>query len=342
MTTAVPTPAAPPPSSPTTGPSTPAGQDTKSVSTPTAATSAPQKTAVNAPQGASSVSPDEKPASTPTETAAERKARLIKYKVDGAEKELNIDELDDLELTKRLQLSEAAQKRMAEAAEYRKAFESFREAVKKDPFAALKDEAFGLDLEKLAEDRIMQKYQEQMAQENLTEPERRALQLERELQTERQKLAQIQQAEEAKKQAEVEKQVFQETYTMFESALQQENVPRSRTTMRMMAEVAAQSLEHGIELTPAQLAAEVNSRLGEMNGHVLKGLKGEQLFKYLGDEVVKEVLKYSVERVRQKSPSFVPKEDAPPRASAESEPEEKKIARKMQDLKAWRMYLRNG
>lgn len=273
-----------------------------SSATPSAApaTSAPSGGDVKSASGTKTV-PDSRfadkgsppPAAEATEARKEAERRKYKLKIDGQERE---EDLSDDEVSVRLQKALGAEKRMQEAAEYRKKFQAASEAIRSDPFAALK-EAYGIDIEKLAEERLAQKYQEQLLPEN----ERKELEYKRQIEARDAQLKAIRDAEESKHQEAFNAKVLQETEAGFLTALQTSGLPQNYETLRMMAEVAKFNLEHGLELTPAQIAAEVQSKASQTTQHVLKGLKGESLVKFLGPDVVKEVLRLSVEKIRPKA-----------------------------------------
>src|SRR5688572_742490 len=119
------------------------------------------------PEGAKSIPTDDpadtveaKPQTeTPTE-AAERKARKLKLKVDGAEIDYDIDATSDEDLATELQLAKAARKRMQEAADIRKKFTELVQRGQQDPFKAM-EELFGVDGYKIAEEKLRQKYLEE-------------------------------------------------------------------------------------------------------------------------------------------------------------------------------------
>ncbi len=230
----------------------------------------------------------------PSGTEAARKARQLSIKVDGQVENIDIDSMDDASLTKQLQLARAASKRMQEAAEIKKQQEAFRERLKKNPVEALKDPEFGLDVRKMIEEQILREYEEQQ----MAEPERKAKQMERALAEREAQIAQKEAEYQERETAALNERVFNETKAQFETALSTSGLPNNPHTIAMMAEVAQQNLEAGIELDPSQLAAEVRERLSQTNAHVFKGMQGEQLAKYLGDSVITEVLKYAVERVK--------------------------------------------
>ena len=233
----------------------------------------------------SSKGPAEAPKAAPKPPPPER--RKYALKVDGQEME---EELTDDEIRVRLQKAHAVDKRFQEVAQQRKQIEDALKLLKHDPAKALKDIA-GLDLDEWAEKRIMERYQESMmpeAEREKAELQRKVAEYER--QFEEQKTA----AEMAKQQA-YEEQVFQQTEAEFLEAIEQlgfEDKGFSRTVLLpMMADIAEAALDYGVELTPAQMAAEANKRLETVHRRQVANLKGPALLKYLGDDVVNEAIR---------------------------------------------------
>jgi hypothetical protein len=216
----------------------------------------------------------------------------------------------DEEVVKQLQLADAAQRRMQEAAEQRKKVSSLFEMLKKDPLTALKDPSIGVDVRKLVEDQILREYEESQ----LDEPTRKTKQLERDLQAREAQIKEYEQRQQQQAQMQLEERVFQETQQQFVEALKSESIPQTRESLYMMAEIAQLNLENGIELSPAQLAAEVKDRMGGIHTHMIKGLEGDKLVAYLGEDVVTKVLKYAVDRVKsqQNQQAFQPPVAADP------------------------------
>lgn len=225
------------------------------------------------------------------EARKEAERRKYKLKIDGLDQD---EDLTDDEVSVRLQKAKGAEKRMQEAAADRKKFFAASEAIRNDPFGALK-EAYGIDIEKLAEERLAAKYQEQLLPEN----ERRELEYKRQLAERDGQLKSIKDKEEATHREAYETKLGQEMESGFLNALQTSGLPQNYETLKQMVEVAKFNLEHGIDLTPAQIASEVRDRAHAQAQHVFKNMSGEGLLKYLGADVVKEVLKLSVAKIRQ-------------------------------------------
>jgi len=252
-----------------------------------AAADAAMKPTLGSPKGA----PKAEAAAPKAPTQAEK--RKYSLKVDGQDIE---EELSDDDIRVRLQKSHAVDKRFAEVANQRKQIEAALSQLKNDPAKALKEIA-GLDLDEWAEKRILERYQEAM----LPEAEREKAEMQRKLADyERQFEEQKTSAESAKQQA-YEQQVFEKTEQEFIQAVETLGYDKgfSRTVLvPMMAEIAESALDYGVELTPSQMASEANKRLETIHRRQVQGLKGEQLLKYLGDDVVTEAIRAKLAATR--------------------------------------------
>ena len=295
-------------------------------------------------QGATSVSsnskyaePDTSTAAPQGETKAERKAREIAYKVKGEQRKLNIDTLSDEDLATRLQFSDMGRQSMQEAAEVRKAFQAVVEAIKKDPFAALQDPVFGMNLDELAEERLVGKYRETQ----MTPEERERLELRREADKYKAQVQEFESAREKQARQTLEAQIQEETEAEVLEALKSVNLPNNEWTVAMMADLMLMKLDPELEfdLTPAQMAAEVKGRAKDMTGSIIKDLKGEQLVEFLGQDAVREVLKYSVAKVRPNAAA--PKQQQP--VLDDTEDKQKSGAQRRRDSRmAFRKFLKDG
>ena len=252
-----------------------------------AAADAAMKPTLGSPKGA----PKAEAAAPKAPTQAEK--RKYSLKVDGQDIE---EELSDDDIRVRLQKAHAVDKRFAEVANQRKQIEAALSQLKNDPAKALKEIA-GLDLDEWAEKRILERYQEAM----MPEAEREKAEMQRKLADyERQFEEQKTSAESAKQQA-YEQQVFEKTEQDFIQAVETLGYDKgfSRTVLvPMMAEIAESALDYGVELTPSQMASEANKRLETIHRRQVQGLKGEQLLKYLGDDVVTEAIRAKLAATR--------------------------------------------
>lgn len=273
--------------------------------------------------------PDAPAKETPAqaEVRKEIERRKYKLKIDGQERE---EELSDDEVAVRLQKGAAADKRMQESAELRKQVNQLIEHLKANPFEALKH--FDVDVLALAQEKLAQQYQES----TLPPHEIEKLKLQRELDAERAKWKTLEDEKlEAETKATNERE-YQQLYRTFDSALQKLSVPVNQTTLRLMAQTMKDAEANDLELTPEQLAAEVDAQVGGWTSSYLKDLKGETLVKRLGPEVVREVLRTEVARVKAKgasSPTPVP-------TNQQVVPPEPASARKDRDPASLRRFMR--
>lgn len=332
--------AAPPPSA---APASPATQ----TKAPAASSPSPRTAATPAPQTQSkapvSTAPNSKhadpPAEAPTggETAAQKRARLLKLKVDGKVEEIDVESMSDEQLALDLQMSRAARKRMQEAAEIQKQYQKLREAIKADPFEALKDPAFGgLDVYELAQQRMVDEYQKTL----MTPEQQEKLKLQQEAETYKKQLQEIRQRQEAEQRQVMEKKIFEETEREFTAALEASDLPKNHETVYTMAEIAKMNLEHGVEMTPQQIAHETKARLEGNAQRYIRSLKGDALTKFLGEEAVKEILRTEVKKVRG-SQAAPPQAQAPAPVTTEAD-EQPPARRRMTSLRDFHRSLRGG
>lgn len=269
-------------------------------------------------------------ATTQAEIKKEIERRKYKGKVDGQDREY---ELSDDEVTVRLQKAEAADRRMQESAEVRKAAQRLVEDLRNDPWSVLADPAFGVNLEELAEQRLAEKYKAEL----MSDEQRHAYELEKQVKAYEEQENRRKQHEKTQKQRQMEQQVYAQEEKRFLAAAEKHGLPKDMHTLAAMAEVALLNHEYGIELNEDQLAAEVIAR-EEKPLSRLKALKGGDLLKKLGDDVVNEVLRAKVAEFKGKQinpqPAAVPKQ--------ESDDEENPFERKTLSQRAWRKAMRGG
>lgn len=326
--------AAPTSAAPTTAPSSPPAATPAASVTATAPSAKTTTTATTAPQSKyADASTTETAAQTEARKEAER--RRYRLKVDGQERE---EDLSDDEVAVRLQKGLAAEKRMAEAAKVRKEAEALREAIRSGKLDALSEDE-RKTLRKTIEDQIIAEFQEQQ----LPETERKVLEAQRKAEEYEKKLKSYEEAQERQAQEQLERQVFEQTEKEFAEALEAEGVLKTRHTLYMMAEIASMNLDQGIELSPKQMAAEVNRRLAETNRHVLTSLKGDQLERYLGEAVVKEILRHSIEKHRKgqtQPPAESPKPTALTADDVDDAPGAVRRGKSMREYSTWRQFKR--
>ena len=245
---------------------------------------------------------------TPTpeqKTVETQQAQLKKFKlkVDGEEFEEELDLSNEAELTKRLQLAKAAEKRIGQAkAEKQKAMEilkAFEEGtlLKKHPKA--RELAEQLLVEQLQQEMMTPEQKELMELKKYKEERERS-------ELERQKALEM--AEAQQKESAIAQQ-FQKTII---DALDKSGLPKTPDMAKRMAYIMKKNLDLGLSLTPEDLAAEVKSELNGLLKALIGGAEGEQLISLFGDDVAKKIRAYDVKKLKEgmKNNATPKKEDA--------------------------------
>lgn len=221
------------------------------------------------------------------ENSLKKKFRL---KVDGEEVEEEIDLANEQELVKRLQLAKAAQKRMQEAAEYRRAIEEteseideFLEGLRSDPLAVLSHPELGIDLKKIVENYLQQEVEKsQMTPEQIELEEARAklkaLEEEKEA-LENERREEYMERLRVEKAAEIEKELL--------DALEAGDLPQSDYIMNKMVDLASIAYDNGIELSMKEILPIVRESY-------LRDAR--QIFGKLPDELIEDIV--SKDRIR--------------------------------------------
>jgi hypothetical protein len=224
-----------------------------------------------------------------TNAAPQNPDRPYKIKVNGREMDVSLDELKTL-----AQKAESAEQRFLEAGKMRKQSQTLVRLLKENPLQVLSDPRLGIDIKKIAQDFLYAEIQkEQMTPEQ------------RELHDTKQKLAEM---EEEKKtsQKKIEDERFQELVKHhstqldkeISAALQTANLPKSPTTIKRVAFYMMEGLKRGVELKASDVMDIVrNDYISDFRD--MFGLAdGETMTKVLGDEVVKKLREYDLNRLR--------------------------------------------
>jgi|GEM_PF-1599516 len=253
----------------------------------------------------------EKDSAEPKETKEEKEVRKeaerrkYKLKVNGKEVE---KEYSDDEVSRKLQLIEAADERFQKASETEKQLQNFVKALKEDPFAVLSQ--LGLDdhIDALAEKRLTSK-----VQRDLMTPEEREIAELREFKSSSER---AKQEAEANEKTSTEKQQFEEYRqrasqhydTQITDALTKSSLPKTPYTVKRVAEVMANALNRGYELD-AQTAADMvhENYLGDVQA-IFGQLDAEKIIKILGPDLAKKIRKYDVDNLRAKMQTNQPAE----------------------------------
>ncbi len=328
------TPSAPVSSGSTSAPNASASTPTVDSGRTQAGTSLPHQ------DGAGGVTPagDSDKATAAKEAEVERKFKL-KAKVNGVETER---EYSQEEMQLYLQKGLGADAKFQEAAQLRKTFQSFVDAVKADPFKAFSDPAFK-DIGDFKEHVI-----KSLANEFEAEERKKADPRAYELEEYKAKVAKYEAAEAASREAatkaseeENNKRMWADTKKTWVEELEKSGFGDNPAFIRQMAEIGREFIDEGLDLNPRNLISEMKLRMEQQHRTVLGGLKGEQLATFLGNDTVNELLRYKVEQLNAAKPKQEPIK--PPGSDAAPETDKSpENTNKRDSLKGYYDFLRGS
>lgn len=259
--------------------------------------------------------------------------KKLKLKIDDKEEDFEIDLSDEKELTRHMQMSKVAQKRMQESAKIKKEQMEFITQLKSNPEAVLNDPRLGLDFRKIAEDYLTKQLEEQM----LT-PEEKKLRKAEEIIREREE-ADRKSREESEAQ---EMNRLQNHYTdhyqkVIIDQLQSGGVPKTRSTVKRMQELLKKNIDLGLDLDPAQIAKLVQEDYRREIREMFEAQDEDSLLSMMGDTVSNKIRKADLKRLKANQPkpysTSRPEQSSGPQSDEKLSPEEfrERIRRKLQD-----------
>jgi hypothetical protein len=258
--------------------------------------------------------------------------RKLKLKVDGQEFEEDLPfDLDDNPeaveyMTRQLQLSKAAQKRMAESSQLQKEVKYFLEELRKNPKKVLADPSIGIDVKQLAaqiiEEEIAnaQKSPEQLEKERL-ENELKALQEEREREREEareKEFARLQEIE------------YERYDTLISKAIETSDLPKSPYVVKKIADYMLLGLNEGIDVSPEDVLPLVRDEIQNDLREMFAVMPDEVIEKIVGKDVFNRVRKKNVAKAKsapQPVKSAIKDTGASAKASASATDAQKKTFR---------------
>ena len=272
------------------------------ATTPTATLAAAPAATVTPIAAAKAAKTDAKPAELkagaakeePTKAEAKAEAmRMLKLKVEGLAEELDLPEAEVLKLAQHNAGALVAAKKQGDQ------LAAIMKRLKEDPEGLLAEH--GLDVDKLAVERVNRKVQEQIDAETLT-PEQREL---RELRAERENRAKAEAeraANEKKSAAEVEKRKHMEHFAnVILEALKQTTLPQGSPdeqlfTTELMAKELKRSVENKLFVNPTLLAKSTEETFRAAAKPVLSKMAPEHLADFVGPEALKGLVKVYAQR----------------------------------------------
>lgn len=256
--------------------------------------------------GASAPSESTSESSTPEQTApqtqtpeqkaaisaadAEKLARKFKVKVDGAE-----SEVDEDELVRSYQLRKVSDKRLQEATQARKQAEEFVNLLKHDPIKLLSDPRIGHDVKKLAEEYLMKELENEM----LTPEQKELREAKAKLKTYEEMKAEQEKAAVAAQEKQLMDHYTQKYQQDIISALDSSGLPRTEATVNRMIHYMAQSLEKQYGFEATDVVDLVKMDYIRDTKALYAGVPDEVLLDILGDDIIKKVVKADLNKMKR-------------------------------------------
>lgn len=228
--------------------------------------------------------------------------KTLKLKVDGKEfdEELpfEIPEEHAEYFRKQLQLAKMSQKRAQQTSEMETAVNEFMEMLKTNPRAILTDPSIGLDLKKFATEIIEEEIERAKKSPEQLEKEEMQAELKR-LKEEREN-----EKKDADKQAlDLKTQQQVEYYdNMISDAIKKSDLPQSELVVQKMATYMLTALKNKITITAEELVPIVQEEIFSDLQALIKALGPEKAEKFIGKEILGEIRKKNVAKVKAPTP----------------------------------------
>ena len=255
--------------------------------------------APTAPESNSSETPESSKGqqnAAPQNTAPQKKK--FKYKADNQEIE---EELSDDEISSRLSLAKAANKRMQEAAATKKQTEQLLNALRENPLQVLNDDRImgQKKFREIAENFLI----EQLKLEQMSPEQRLQMERDKELEHYKEQEKLRKQDEEKQKLAGLEKQYIEKFEKTIIDALQSSGLPKNPKTVASMARLLQLSIKNGIEADSKALAQMVRDEYQTDLKSIVSGLEAEQLIAMFGDDIANKIRKHDLSKLQIKNPA---------------------------------------
>lgn len=251
-----------------------------------------------------------------SQAAQARKAMLEKfsYVVDGQTIEEEVDLNNKEDLTKRLRLSAAATKRMAEAKEAQGKARQILDAFEKNPEDMLR--RLGPKGRELAEKFLINSMQEDMLDPK--EKELRTIKAENDAYKKEKEVAakQKEQSQQSQQEAKIAES-FQKTII---EAAEKSGLPKSPALIRRMAKILHTNVDLGLDLDAHDLAQEVKKDLISEIKAIIGDSDGSHLVELFGPDVAKKIRKFDLARLQESQSKLSNPRAAAPATAPKAQP----------------------
>lgn len=215
--------------------------------------------------------------------------RKMKLKVDGQDVEL-----PESEVIAGFQLSKTSTQRFQEAAKLKQEADRIMQFANENPEEIFKKT--GMSAREWAEKYLLQQLQNDAMspeQKKARENEDKLRKLEKEDVDRKEKVKQ----EHVKR---LEQEHMQRYDVMFTKALNESGLPKTKFTVKRMAELQSINLKKGLELDASQLAKVVREDFLNEKKSLLEGMNGNQLLEFLGPELIKKFSKAQIAKLKSR------------------------------------------
>lgn len=262
---------------------------------------APQQSTGSAAPGSvpSEAAIDSNPTLTPTQKVeAKKMIRSLKLKIDGQEYNEELPfEMEDTPanrdyMSKQLQMSKVAQKRMGEKAQLEKEVTQFIELMKKDPRKALNN--FGVDVKKLAAEVV----EEEIANSQKSPEQLQIEQYQRELAEIKEKQKQEQEEYTKKEFERAQEQAYISYENQMSEALEGSELPKSPYVVKKIADYMLLGVQNGIDVTAKDVLPLVQEEIINDIKAMAQAMPAETLEKLFGGDIMKKIRKSNVAKAK--------------------------------------------
>lgn len=239
-------------------------------------------------------------ASTAQKVQAAKQLKALKIKVDGQEYEESLPfEIPDTQeardyMTRNLQMSKVANKRMGEKAQLENEVRQFLEQLKSNPKKLLTDPTYGVDLKKLAA---------QMIEEEIANAAKSPEQLAKEaLENELSELKEQRKKEKEENETREFERIQQMEYDRYDNlmtqTLEKSDLPKSPYVIKKMADYMLMGLKEGLDITPEDVLPLVREEILEDIRQMSQAMPLETIEKLFGGDILTKIRKKNVAKAK--------------------------------------------
>lgn len=252
-------------------------------------------------EGQTKPSPDGKGGKTSGDVKqSQTSPELYEVSIDGKVKTMTLQQLKNA-----ASISHAAYSRFEEASRMKKEADTLREGLAKDMIKTLQDPKLGLTRDQIRAEFEAWYEREFINPEQLTPEQRKIKEYE-------ERLKKYQDEEQAKLKAQKEQEETELTnkqreylQTQIIQALEKSGLPKTKYIASRMAFYMRENLLKGWEAPIDVIVQQVEDERQALRKGELEGLDGEDLIRYLGDDIVGKIRRYDLAKLRERKQNLI-------------------------------------